>query len=99
MIYIPDAINKNIDDETGNIDSTGRILMDDYDGSFIGSKKTPINWNILYYGNPPGSASLEKSWSPSFGWYLILVAFILSIISMIITLFKIDYIKEEMNIT
>lgn len=94
-VYIPKGISKNIETEQGYSGSILKIFNDDYDGSFSGSEEESILWSILSPGSPEGVASVESTWSPSYGWYMILITFILSIISLFVTIPRIDIKKEE----
>ena len=70
-------------------DALGGEHLYKYDSSFFGSASEQIPFSDINPYAPQGSIDINLSWGPSYGWFLLLASFILSIISLIITITKI----------
>jgi len=59
-----------------------------YDG-FFGSATDTQTWSSIFTSSEiPGNANVNMTWGPSYGWYLMLISAILSIVGLCVTIFK-----------
>ena len=87
-VAIPNAISKNVENvnnfEEFGYDYSFYDFTDEY-GGFFGSFKTTMPWSEASgISSSSGTATIETSWGPSYGWYLIIISIILIIICLFI---------------
>ncbi len=88
FIYFPIGITgamKKEYEEGGGMEELKQYNLE-YDGSFIGGKEVTLPASKMP-GAPAdttGELDIKWSWGPHYGWYLFIVAFILSIIGLIL---------------